>query len=126
MRLRRLLVMVLAAVALSGCARSLPRVLSDVAAVSEPVPVQAVQASELDMMMYGARRPPSATIARVREVVPVVEGFDDGPYTLDSGDKLRIVVFGQDTLSNNYIVDAQGQVALPLVGAVAARGLTTW
>ena len=43
--------------------------------------------------------------------------FDDGPYTLDSGDKLRIVVFGQDTLSNTYIVDAAGASAMPLIGA---------
>jgi polysaccharide export outer membrane protein len=49
----------------------------------------------------------------------------DGPYTLDSGDKLRIVVFGQDALSNNYTVDAQGAVNLPLIGAVEARGRTT-
>jgi polysaccharide export outer membrane protein len=59
--------------------------------------------------------------------VPVRGGimFEDGPYTLDSGDKLRIVVFGQDALSNNYIVDAQGQVTMPLIGIVAARGQTT-
>ena len=49
----------------------------------------------------------------------------DGPYTLDAGDKLRIVVFGQDTLSNNYTVDAEGRIAFPLIGAVKARGLTT-
>lgn len=47
------------------------------------------------------------------------------PYTLDSGDKLRIVVFGQDGISNTYIVDAGGNVNLPLVGAVPARGITT-
>ena len=41
-------------------------------------------------------------------MVPVAATFDDGPYTLDTGDKLRIVVFGQDALSNNYIVDAAG------------------
>ena len=35
------------------------------------------------------------------------------------------MVFGQDALSNNYTVDAQGQVTLPLAGAVEARGLTT-
>ncbi len=124
MRPSRLSVLLLAALALSGCARSLPRIFAH-APVVEPVAVEPVHASELDMMMYGAPRPPSATIARVREVVPVVEAIDDGPYTLDTGDKIRIVVFGQDTLSNNYIVDAQGQVALPLIGAVTARGLTT-
>ncbi len=47
------------------------------------------------------------------------------PYTLDSGDRLRVVVFGQDALSNTYNVDAAGRVTLPLIGAVPARGLTT-
>jgi polysaccharide export outer membrane protein len=47
------------------------------------------------------------------------------PYTLDAGDRLRIVVFGQDGISNSYIVDAGGNVNLPLVGVVPARGATT-
>lgn len=46
------------------------------------------------------------------------------PYTLDAGDKLRVVVFGQDGISNSYVVDAGGKVNLPLVGAINARGLT--
>jgi polysaccharide export outer membrane protein len=46
-------------------------------------------------------------------------------YLLDSGDKLRIVVFGQDGLSNSYVVDAAGNVTMPLIGAVAARGTST-
>jgi polysaccharide export outer membrane protein len=46
------------------------------------------------------------------------------PYTLDAGDKLRVVVFGQEGISNTYVVDAGGKVNLPLIGAVAARGLT--
>jgi polysaccharide export outer membrane protein len=47
------------------------------------------------------------------------------PYTLDAGDKLRIVVFGQDGISNAYVVDAGGNVNLPLIGTVPARGSTT-
>ena len=47
------------------------------------------------------------------------------PYTLDAGDKLRIVVFGQDGISNAYIVDAGGNVNLPLIGSVPARGSST-
>jgi polysaccharide biosynthesis/export protein len=47
------------------------------------------------------------------------------PYTLDSGDRLRIVVFGQDGLSNSYVVDASGYIAMPLIGTVLARGATT-
>jgi polysaccharide biosynthesis/export protein len=46
-------------------------------------------------------------------------------YALDTGDKLRIVVFGQEGLSNSYFIDAAGQVTIPLIGAVMARGLTT-
>ena len=50
--------------------------------------------------------------------------YDPG-YTLDSGDKLRIVVFGQDGISNSYTVDAGGNVNLPLVGTIPARGAST-
>jgi polysaccharide export outer membrane protein len=46
-------------------------------------------------------------------------------YTLDSGDKLRVVVFGQEGISGLYTVDAGGNVSLPLVGTVPARGATT-
>ena len=46
-------------------------------------------------------------------------------YTLDSGDRLRIVVFGQDGLTNSYLVDASGHIAMPLIGTVLAKGLTT-
>jgi polysaccharide export outer membrane protein len=34
-------------------------------------------------------------------------------------------VFGQDGLSNTYIVDASGKITMPLIGAVSARGCTT-
>jgi polysaccharide export outer membrane protein len=46
-------------------------------------------------------------------------------YTLDSGDRLRIVVFGQDGITGSYLVDAGGNVSLPLIGSVPARGYTT-
>jgi len=46
-------------------------------------------------------------------------------YTLDSGDKLRIVVFGQEGLTNSYVVDAGGNINMPLVGTLPARGVTT-
>lgn len=49
----------------------------------------------------------------------------DGPYLLDTGDKLRIFVYGQPNLSRSYTVDHQGQITVPLIGEVGARGLTT-
>jgi polysaccharide export outer membrane protein len=47
------------------------------------------------------------------------------PYMLDAGDRLRITVFGQEGLTNSYAVDAAGNITMPLVGTVPARGLTT-
>lgn len=48
-----------------------------------------------------------------------------GPYLLDSGDKLRIFVYGQPNLSRSYSVDHAGLITVPLIGEVRARGLTT-
>jgi polysaccharide export outer membrane protein len=47
------------------------------------------------------------------------------PYRLDSGDRLRVVVFGQSDLSNTYTIDQAGYISMPLVGAIAARGRST-
>lgn len=48
-----------------------------------------------------------------------------GPYQLDSGDKLRVTVFEQASLTNTYAVDQSGHIAFPLVGSLPARGRTT-
>lgn len=47
------------------------------------------------------------------------------PYQLDSGDQLRVIVFGQPDLTNSYVVDQAGMISMPLIGAVPARGRTT-
>jgi len=50
----------------------------------------------------------------------------DGPYLLDSGDRLRVFVYGQPNLSRLYTVDHGGAISIPLIGRVPARGLTTY
>src|SRR5262249_41509997 len=45
-------------------------------------------------------------------------------YRLGPGDQLRITVFGEDTLTGQYVVSQQGVIAFPLVGDVPAQGLT--
>lgn len=47
-----------------------------------------------------------------------------GPYSLDSGDQVRVTVFGQTDLTRVYPVDVGGNITMPLIGTVAARGLT--
>jgi polysaccharide export outer membrane protein len=135
MRPVRLFVLVLLAVALAGCASMpAPRV-----AVATPPP-----ATDLDSLVYarpaamaGDQRrvakptpPPGEARAQVM-VAPAEVTLDPAaafegevPYTLDTGDKLRVVVFGQDGLTNSYSVDSAGAVTMPLIGAVPARGLT--
>ena len=48
---------------------------------------------------------------------------DDG-YKLGSGDKVRIIVFGETDLGGEYVVDATGFVRLPLIGQIKAAGGT--
>jgi polysaccharide biosynthesis/export protein len=118
---------------LAGCAElSLP-VATAPARVAAAPPAPAPR-PDLDSMMYAgganARAPtlvtgppavPGAVVPAA--VLPAVE--TGASYTLDSGDRLRIVVFGQDGLSNSYFVDAAGNITMPLIGAVPARGTTT-
>lgn len=46
------------------------------------------------------------------------------PYRLDSGDTLRVIVFGQADLTNTYAVDQSGAISMPLIGIVPVRGRT--
>jgi polysaccharide export outer membrane protein len=87
----------------------------------------AMAQSNLDSMAYGGARASSETVRRAGQIVPVRGGAaksESGTYTLDAGDKVRVMVFGQDTLSNSYTVDASGRITMPLIGGVTARGLT--
>jgi polysaccharide export outer membrane protein len=49
----------------------------------------------------------------------------NAPYQLASGDRLRVITFGQDNLSNSFSVDGAGNIAMPLIGLVHAQGLTS-
>jgi polysaccharide export outer membrane protein len=48
-----------------------------------------------------------------------------GPYQLDTGDVVRVSVYGDPELTKSYKVDDGGAISFPLVGAVPVRGLTT-
>jgi polysaccharide biosynthesis/export protein len=115
MRHVRLAVLLLAVLMVAGCARFLgpptvqPPGSGPVAAGGPPPP------------------PGPGPVAVGPPAVPpvaLVGGAPLPPFTLDSGDRLRIVVFGQDNLTNSYAVGASGNITMPLIGAVHARGLT--
>ncbi len=93
---RAVMVCLVAALALPGCMRTTGPVASYAMA---PAPVA-----------YAAAPMPAAY---------------DTAYKLDAGDKLRVVVYGQEGLTNSYAIDAGGSITMPLIGAVPARGRTT-
>ena len=51
-----------------------------------------------------------------------VAGSPGGEYRLGSGDKVRVIVFGEQDLSGEFVVGDNGTVDLPLIGSVDARG----
>ena len=95
--LRAPLICLVAALALSGCMGRTSPVAGD---------------PGLNSMAYAA--PVAyAEPARTRE------GYNLGP-----GDRLRVVVYGQEGLTNAYAIDAAGAITMPLIGSVPARGRT--
>lgn len=52
-------------------------------------------------------------------------GGRDPDYRLGANDRVRIIVFGQPTLTGEYTLDGNGVLAFPLIGSVNAQGQTT-
>lgn len=63
--------------------------------------------------------------APIPATAQVVETSSLGPYLLDTGDKLRVFVYGQPNLSRAYTVDHDGMISVTLIGEVSVRGQTT-
>jgi polysaccharide biosynthesis/export protein len=78
--------------------------------------------NDLDSLAYGqAYAMTAAQDAYAAAPMPVAH---EAEYRLDAGDKLRVMVYGQDGLTNTYAIDAGGSITMPLIGAVPARGRT--
>jgi polysaccharide export outer membrane protein len=113
------------------------------APVAVPAPPPATVAAPAQTALAAPAPVPAARPVRVASTVPIPVPIPPGPvavpagpvayapvvappdYTLDSGDRLRVVVFGQEGLTNAYLVDAAGCIDVPLIGQVLARGATT-
>src|SRR5262249_49744071 len=124
MRASRTLLVCLAVAALAaagGCMRHpAPQPI-----VAAPAPVVAAPMPDFPPAVA---RPPMAAVVAARVVAARVGGGPAAapPYRLDAGDKLRVIVFGQENLSNSYAVDAGGYITMPLIGTVKARDLTAF
>jgi polysaccharide biosynthesis/export protein len=111
---RAAIVCLLATPALSGCMTTSP------VATAQPQ-------SDLDYMAYGqtsyAAPRPAYAPGQAYAAAPMPVAYDSA-YRLDAGDKLRVVVYGQEGLTNTYAIDAGGSITMPLIGSVPARGRT--
>ncbi len=55
---------------------------------------------------------------------PPLPPADPGPYRLDAGDVVRVIVYNQQSLSTDYTVSDSGTISIPMIGEIAARSLT--
>lgn len=107
-----LVALAVVAIALQGCNRSaIPGLTTPDYALGTPAPL-----------------PPPGPLPLIPANAgpPGVPANPYGTYRLDSGDRVRVIVFGQDNLSRVYGIDSNGSIAMPLVGQLRARGLTPY
>src|SRR5438874_2541743 len=97
---RPVIACLLAALALSGCMR-------------RTSPVAVAPQTSLDTIAYGQTYAPAPVAVGYAEPAPVRY---DSAYHLDAGDRLRVVVYGQEGLTNTYAIDAGGSITMPPIG----------
>jgi polysaccharide export outer membrane protein len=128
---------IVAAVALSGCMRTSGPVAigpqGDLDSIAYGQPNSPPRAAATDSgggaigalrTAFAAAPAPVVVAAPVAHVEPMRVRYD-AAYHLDAGDRLRVVVYGQEGLTNTYAIDAGGSITMPLIGSVPARGRTT-
>jgi polysaccharide export outer membrane protein len=94
--------------------------------VAQAPPVAAVPAANNPVPpqpRYATMAPPPQTET---VVVTGLRPSEDSSYRLDTGDTVRVTVFGETDLSGTFEIDSTGYVRLPLIGPVAAAGLSTY
>lgn len=70
--------------------------------------------------------PSDLVVTPVSSNGPHAVAHSDARYLLDSGDQLRVFVYGQPNLSRIYTVDHSGNIMVPLIGIVRAQRRTTY
>lgn len=68
--------------------------------------------------------PSFARAQPVAATVPTVASNVVAEYRLGAGDKVRVITFGEESLTGEFYVSGAGKVSLPLVGEVDAAGKT--
>ncbi len=69
---------------------------------------------------------PYVQVRDTPHVTPLVRAVPQNmaSYLLGSGDKVKITVFGEASLSDTYLVNEEGFISMPLIGEVSVKGKT--
>ena len=77
------------------------------------------------MTLFGTGLAAQAQVVTAPAEVPVTATANSGyEYRLGSGDKIRLIVFGEPDLSGEFTISGDGIVSLPLIKEVRAAGQT--
>jgi protein involved in polysaccharide export with SLBB domain len=72
-------------------------------------------------LLAGCNSPATTGSIDLRQAPIATSG---GALKLQGGDKIKVIVFGEEHLTGEYEIDPAGDVSLPLAGTVHAAGLT--
>jgi polysaccharide export outer membrane protein len=76
----------------------------------------------LGVMLAGCAATPKDVVATGERYTAAPEGVED--YRLSAGDKVRVAVFNEPTLSGEFAVSTDGFLSLPLVGNMQVLGMS--
>ena len=62
--------------------------------------------------------------ARTVEIKNKKENQSYKEYKLNTGNKIKVTIFEEDSLSGDYEIDSQGNINMPLIGVVVAKNTT--
>jgi len=67
---------------------------------------------------------PDLSTGQALSLAPTRGGTAGAPYRLGPNDRTRIIVYGQPTLTGEFVLDGNGSLAYPLIGNIDANGMT--
>lgn len=76
-------------------------------------------------MLLAACSTPASAVQDAGRVSAAPQASFQDDYKLGVGDKIRIIVYNEESMSGEFQVNASGNIALPLIGDVPAMGKTT-
>jgi hypothetical protein len=89
------------------------------------IPRGCLLAAALGMAVSGCSS--SLKLSGLDEQQPLLSTATAPPASarLQAGEQISVTVYGEASLSGNYLIDPNGIVAIPLAGKIKAAGLTT-